>query len=526
MSLRYNPVVLIVIDGLGIAPPDKTNAVYAADTSFLDKLARHFPTTLLEASGLSVGLPRGEMGNSETGHFNIGGGKLIYQSLPRINKSIREGDFYQKPEFLKVINQVKQNQGDLHLMGILGKGGVHGHQKHLHALIKLAKEHDLKDQTFLHLFLDGRDTEKDAGLDFLGELLQYCNKQGVGKIASMSGRYWGMDRNQNWNRIEKSYRAIMGQEGDTFQNPITALKESYNNEIYDEKFKPSFQTDKQNNPLTKIKEGDGVIFFNFRADRARQMTQVLVQEDFSKFERNYKENLTVTTFIEYDKEFPVDVAYPPKTVQQPLAKIFSDHDYNQLHVAETEKYAHVTFFLNGQIEQAFPGEDRKIIPSPSVASYDQKPEMAARETTDRIISAIEQETHDFLVLNYANPDMVGHTGNLEATIKAVEAVDRNIARITKKAVKHGGLVAITSDHGNAERMMNLQTQEKIKEHTIYPVPFILASKIHKDQTIDPAESLEMSRFQPRGVLTDVAPTLLSEIGLSVPDDMTGTNLLD
>lgn len=526
MSLRFNPVILIVIDGLGIAPPHETNAVYSANTSFLDKLTRHFPTTLLESSGLQVGLPRGEMGNSETGHFNIGGGKLIYQSLPRINKSIRGESFFEKSEFLQVIEQVKQNNGNLHLMGILGEGGVHGHQKHLHALIDLAKRNNLEGQTFMHLFLDGRDTDKNAGKSFLKNLLDHCKQQGVGQVASMGGRYWGMDRNKNWDRIKKGYQAIMGQEGDTFQDPLEAVEKSYQNEVYDEKFEPAFQVNSNNEPITKINEEDGVIFFNFRADRARQMTKVFVEQDFDGFNRDYQENLAFTTFIEYEKGLPVEVAFPPKTIDNPLAKVINDKGYDQLHVAETEKYAHVTFFLNGQIEEAFNNEDREIIPSPSVASYDQQPEMSAKQTTDKILEAIEQESHDFLIMNYANPDMVGHTGNLEATIKAVEAVDKNIERITTKAVKQGGLVAITCDHGNAERMVNLQTQEKIKEHTIYPVPFIMASKFHKDQELEPADSLEMSKFRPRGVLTDVAPTLLKEVGLPVPSEMTGTNLLD
>ncbi|MFB6225781.1 MAG: 2,3-bisphosphoglycerate-independent phosphoglycerate mutase [Candidatus Paceibacteria bacterium] len=524
MNLKFNPVVLIINDGLGIAPPSENNAVYSADTPFLDKLCRHFPAMLLEASGLQVGLPRGEMGNSETGHFNIGSGKLIYQSLPRINKSIREEDFFDKEEFLACSKQVKENDSDLHLMGLLGEGGVHSHQKHLHALLEFCSRQELKENVYLHLFLDGRDTDKDAGIDFLENLLDKMKQTGVGTIASMGGRYFGMDRNENWDRIQKNYEAIMGRSNNQFSDPKQAIKDSYNDEVYDEKFEPATRVDGQGNPVTTIKDGDSVIFFNFRADRARQMTKVFVDKEFSEFERKYKD-LEFTTFIEYEKGLPVNVAYPPETVDEPLAKVFSDNGLKQLHVAETEKYAHVTFFLNGQIEDPFEGEDREIVPSPSVSSYDQKPEMSAYETTDKMIDAIKQETHDFLVMNFANPDMVGHTGNFEAAKKGVEAVDENIKRITETAVSKGGIVFITSDHGNAESMVNLQTEESNKEHSIYPVPFIVASKMHKEEQVEPAESLDMSKFKPRGVLTDVAPTLLEVVGLEPSEEMTGTNLL-
>ncbi|MFB6182115.1 MAG: 2,3-bisphosphoglycerate-independent phosphoglycerate mutase [Candidatus Magasanikbacteria bacterium] len=524
MSLRYNPVVLIINDGLGIAPPSETNAVSQADTPFLDKLCRHFPTMLLEASGLQVGLPRGEMGNSETGHFNIGTGKLIYQSLPRINKSIREEDFFEKEEFLKCSEKVKKNNGDLHLMGLLGEGGVHSHQKHLHALLDFCKKEDLNDNVYLHLFLDGRDTDKDAGIDFLDNLLEKMKQTGVGTIASMGGRYYGMDRNENWDRIEKNYKAIIGNSDNNFTNPKQALQQSYENEVYDEKFEPATRVE-NGSPITTIKNNDSVIFFNFRADRARQMTKAFVLEDFNEFDRDYKENLEFTTFIEYEKGLPVNVAYPPEIAETPIAKVFSENGFTQKHIAETEKYAHVTFFLNGQIENPFEGEERKIVPSPSVPSYDQKPEMSAFETTDEMVEAIKKGEHEFLVMNFANPDMVGHTGNLDAAIKGVEAVDKNIKRVTEETVKQGGIVFITSDHGNAESMVNIQTEENNKEHTIYPVPFITASKMHKDQTIEPADSLDLSKFKPRGVLTDVAPTILEQVGLSASEEMTGTNLL-
>jgi len=526
MSLRFDPVVLIINDGLGIAPPSDTNAVSAADTPFLDKLCRHFPATLLEAYGLQVGLPRGEMGNSETGHFNIGTGRLIYQSLPRINKSIREGNFFEKEEFLACRNHTKKTNGDIHLMGLLGEGGVHSHQKHLHALLEFCKKQGFTNNVYLHLFLDGRDTNKDSGIDFLNNLLQKMKETGVGTIASMGGRYYGMDRNENWDRIKKNYEAIMGRSEEQFEDPKQAIQNSYENEVYDEKFEPATRVDSSGNPIAKVKEGDSVVFFNFRADRARQMTKVFVSEDFEEFDRDYIENLEFTTFIEYEKGLPVNVAYPPKIVETPIAKVFSNNGYKQLHIAETEKYAHVTFFLNGQIEEAFEGEDREIVPSPSVSSYDNKPEMSAYKTTDKMVEAIKQGKHEFLVINFANPDMVGHTGNLEAAIKGVEAVDDNIKRITEAAVKKGGIVFITSDHGNAESMVNIQTQEKNKEHTIYPVPFIVSSKVHKDQQIEPAESLvNLNRFNPRGVLTDVAPTILEYVGLEPSDEMTGTNLL-
>lgn len=520
MALNFSPVALIVLDGFGIAPAGKSNAISLAQKPFIDSLFASYPTVLLEASSEAVGLPWGEVGNSEVGHLTIGSGILRYQSLPRIDKSISTGQFFKLPPLNKVIDRVKKNKGALHLIGLIGKGGVHSSQDHLEALINFARTAKINRRVYLHLFLDGRDSARDAGKDFVVQLLQLCRKEKTGEIASIGGRFYGMDRNNNWDRIKKSYDAIvLGQSAKTAQDPVEIIEQSYANNIFDEEFEPTVIVDKKNQPVGPINDGDTVIFFNFRADRARQLSQTLVAKDFKEFANKKFSDLMLVTFTEYDQNLPAEVLFEPENITNPLAKIFSDYNVKQLHIAETEKYAHVTFFLNGGMEQPFAGEERILVPSPAVTSYDQKPEMSAFEMTKELLKAIKSEQYGFIAVNYANPDMVGHTGNLPATIKAIEAVDECLSKVVPAILEQGGIAFIVGDHGNAEELFNLATGQVDKEHNMYPVPFTVVAQrfASANQATD-----DLSLMQPAGILSDVAPTILEVVGLPKNPDMTGT----
>jgi 2,3-bisphosphoglycerate-independent phosphoglycerate mutase len=523
--MKFRPIILVILDGFGITTPSPANAISVAKKPYFDKLTQLFPTMLLEASSLNVGLPWGEIGNSEVGHTNIGSGVLLYQSLPRIDMSIEKGDFFNLPELLKVAENVKKKNSNLHLLGILGEGGVHGHTRHLKALLNFCKKQNLRN-VYLHLFLDGRDAQKDSGKIFLKDILDYCQKLGIGQIASLCGRFFAMDRNNNWDRVEKAYRAIaLGKAEKTAQDPMAAIEESYKQNVFDEEFLPTVIVDASNNPKATIKKEDSVIFFNYRADRARQLTEAFVLPDFKEFQREFLKGLEFVTFTEYKKGLPVKVLFPPQIIKNPLAKIVSDAGLKQLHIAETEKYAHVTFFLNGQTEEKFKGEERILIPSPAVSNYDQKPEMSANEVTDKIIEAINSKKYGFIAVNYANPDMVGHTGNLQATIKAVETVDKCLEKVVLAAGKQGGIIFIVGDHGNAEELVNLQTGKVDKEHSVYPVPFIIVSAWHEGKTIQEIPNGDLSLLTPLGLLSDVTPTILGTVGLPLAPEMTGNNLL-
>lgn len=521
MNLKFNPAVLIILDGFGIAMPHKTNAISAANTPFFNNLINTYPTTLLEASGASVGLPYGEVGNSEVGHLNIGSGRLLYQNLPRINNSIDRGEFFKMDLLLKATKKVKATNSRVHLIGLIGNGGVHSYQRHLLALLELCKRQGLKkDDVIMHLFLDGRDTAKDAGKKSLEQVMKFSHDKAI--LASLSGRFYAMDRNKKWDRIEKSYNAITrGKAEQQTKDPLKYLDESYKKEVYDEEFPPTVIVNEQGKPNGQVEDGDVIIFFNFRADRARQLTQSFVLNDFKEFERLQIKDLIFITFTEYEKGLPVYVLFPTQIIENPIARVFSENGLRQYHIAETEKYAHVTFFLNGLIEKKFPGEDRELIPSPAVAGYDEKPEMSASEVTDKLIQAIQSDKYTFLVVNYANGDMVGHTGNLDASIKAVETLDLNVSRVVKEVLNKNGVCFIVSDHGNAEELVNLQTMDVDKEHSIYPVPFIVASNSHQGKKILTAKNNDLSLYEPTGVLADVAPTILESIGLEKGPGMKG-----
>jgi len=526
MAVSSRPVALIVLDGFGIAPKSNSNSISVAKTPFFDSLLTHYPAMLLNASGLSVGLPRGEVGNSEVGHITIGSGILRYQSLPRIDRSISTGQFFKDPVLMEAFKRAKKSKAKLHFVGLIGNGGVHASQEHLEALLSFARSMKFKKNVFIHTFLDGRDTARDIGKQFMEKLLSVCKKEKVGEVASVGGRFFGMDRNNNWDRIAKAYYAIVRGEAEyTYSDPLVGISEFYEKNIFDEEIEPFVIVDRKNQPIGKVEDGDVIIFFNFRADRARQLAQAFVEKDFDKFDATKFTNLDVVTFTEYKKGSPVKVVFAPEIIANPISKVVSDFNLKQLHIAETEKYAHVTFFMNGMTEAPFVGEDRILIPSPDVISYDQQPEMSASLVTDNILKSLKANKHDFYVVNYANSDMVGHTGNLQACIQAIEAVDKNLEKVVTDIVKRGGVAFIMADHGNAEELLNPLTGEIDKEHNNYPVPFLVVGNKFEGQVNLDLQNIELPYLSPVGILADVAPTILKTMDLDIPSEMTGTNLL-
>lgn len=524
MKLRNRPVVLIILDGFGIADPIDSNAITSASTPYIDKLTQNYPTMLINASGLNVGLPWGEVGNSEVGHVNIGSGVLLYQSLPRINISIEKKEFFKKSPFLKAIAKVNKYKSNLHLIGMIGNGGIHSFQNHLEALVDLCKKNKIKKNLYYHLILDGRDTAKDAGAEFMKQFLKYKKK--IGEVATIHGRYYAMDRNNHWDRIKLAYDAICNGKSDNYEkDPVDAIKNFYKKNIFDEKIVPTVISDKKNKPTVTIKKEDAVILFNYRADRARQLTEAFVTPEFSEFERNFIDGLTFVTFTEYKKGLPVDVVFPPHIIKTPIAKVFSDNNLKQLHIAETEKYAHVTFFLNGQLEEKFPGEDRILIDSPAVSNYAKTPEMSAYKVTEQIEKAIASDKYDFIAVNFANPDMIGHTGDLYASIQAIHVVDECLKRIIEPLRKKNGIAFLIGDHGNAEELVNLKTKRPDKEHSVFPVPFITVAENFYGKLCASCEPTDMYLIKPSGILADITPTILQTVGLPLAPEMEVTNLL-
>lgn len=519
------PTVLIVIDGFGVAPDGEGNAITRAQTPNYDRLVRTYPTMTLRASGEEVGLSWGEMGNSEVGHLAIGAGRVYYQMFPRINRAMEAGEFEGNEAFVSAFEHVKQHGSRLHLIGMVSQGRVHSMDAHCHALLQAAKKAGVK-EVFVQAILDGRDTVYNVGIDFITTLQEKIKEIGVGKLASLCGRYDAMDRDNRWDRTQKAYNLMVKGEGATTQDPLEAIKASYQKEVYDEEFEPTVVVE-NGQPVGLVQENDAVIFFNFRPDRMRQLTKAFVLPDFDGFERMQVENLFPVTMAQYEKGLPVQIAFPPEVIDQTLAQILSERGLTQLHIAETEKYAHVTFFLNGTKEEPFPGEERVIIPSPKVAAYNEAPEMSARQITERIIKEMRENRFDFIVLNFANPDMVGHTGELEAGMKAVEVVDECLGKIVAETLVRDGHVFITADHGNAEEMKNLRTGEKYKEHATNPVPFLIIDNEHEGQPGLAGEVPEgdLSLMSPVGMLADVAPTILAVMGIEQPPEMTGQALV-
>ena len=501
--------MLMILDGFGMNNNAEGNSIKIANTPNIDNLMKKNPTTEIHTSGLDVGLPEGQMGNSEVGHTNIGAGRIVYQELTRITKEIEEGDFFSNPELVKAIENCKEHGTKLHIMGLLSDGGVHSHNRHLYALLELAKRKDFED-VYVHCFLDGRDTPPASAENYLAELEKKMAEKGVGKIASISGRYYSMDRDKRWERVEKSYQALVNGIGEKETSSIIAIEKSYQKEVFDEFVEPTLICN-NDEPIATIQKNDSVIFFNFRPDRAREITRTLVDPNFDGFKRDYFPVYFVC-FTQYDATLPnVHIAFKPTTLENTFGEYISKKGLTQLRIAETEKYAHVTFFFNGGEEKQYPGEDRILVPSPKVATYDLKPEMSAKEVTEKVIEAIQSQKYNCIILNYANPDMVGHTGNLEATVKAIETIDDCVGKVVEEVNKVQGVLLITADHGNAEQMIDYATGEPHTAHTTNPVPFILVGK-------------EDAKLKP-GRLADLAPTMLDIMGLEKPKEMTGESII-
>jgi len=508
---RPKPLALIIADGLGINKNAEGNAVYQADTPFLDKLNKEYPHSILKPSGEAVGLPEGQMGNSEVGHLNIGAGRIVYQDFTRINKAVEEKHLLENEVLKKAVEHAKNNDGALHLIGLLSDGGVHSHIKHLFGLIEMADRAGLE-KVYIHPILDGRDTPPSSGTGYLKELQEELNKVGTGKIATVSGRYYTMDRDNRWDRTKKAYDMLVLGEGNKAEDAVEAVDASYAEDVEDEFVVPTVITE-NGEPVGPMNDHDSVIFFNFRADRARQITEALTIDGFDDFEREpeHPEDLYYVTMTEYDEDFDLPVAFEPVEIEDGLGEVLSREGLKQLRIAETEKYAHVTFFFNGGVEEPNEGEDRFLIPSPQVATYEMKPEMSAYEVTDKLLEKIEAEEYDVIILNYANIDMVGHTGFMEAAIKAVETVDDCLSKIVPAILDKGGQALITADHGNGEKMKD-EDGSPFTAHTsnIVPLYYVGGPK---------------NKGIASGKLADLAPTMLEILGIEQPEKMTGESLI-
>ncbi len=499
------PLLLIILDGFGIAEKHG-NAIKAANKPNLDRIFSQNPITQIQASSMSVGLPEGQMGNSEVGHNNIGAGRIVYKELTRIKKSIQDGDFFGNPALVQAVNNAKENKKALHIMGLLSDGGVHSHISHLYAILKLAKQVGLE-QVYIHGFMDGRDVSPTSGIEYVKQLLQQIDEIGVGKIATLCGRYYAMDRDNRWERIEQCYNAMVNGIGKETEDPVAAIAKSYEEGITDEFLLPTICT--QN---AQINPGDSVVFFNFRPDRAREITRTLVDPNFDHFTRiKGFMPLTYVCMTQYDAEMPnVQVAFSPQELVNTFGEYISNLGMKQLRIAETEKYAHVTFFFNGGVETPFPGEDRILVNSPKVATYDLQPEMSAHEVTDRLLEKLQSNPYDVIILNFANCDMVGHTGVFEAAVKAVEAVDTCVGKLVDRVTELGGVTMITADHGNADKMIS-EDGGPFTAHTTNPVPFCVVGY--------------PCTLKDTGYLADIAPTMLKVMEVPQPKEMTGNSLI-
>jgi 2,3-bisphosphoglycerate-independent phosphoglycerate mutase len=509
------PVLLVVLDGWGIRQEREANAIAIAGTPNIDALVREFPSTALETSGLSVGLPEGQMGNSEVGHTNLGAGRIVYQDLVRINRAVEDRSLYSNDALLLACRRAKESGGALHLMGLVSDGGVHSHVEHLHACLELARREGVA-RAFVHAFMDGRDTPPRSGLGYLADVERRLRDRGYGKVATVCGRYYAMDRDKRWDRVALAWAALVQGEGFRATSGVQAMEESYARGDGDEFVKPTVIVNGGGAPVGPVRDGDAVIFFNFRADRAREITRAFTDPAFEEFERRAAPRLSAwVCMTEYDRTFALPVAFPPADLTEIFPEIVARAGLRQLRCAETEKYAHVTFFFNGGRETVYPNEDRILVPSPrDVRTYDHKPEMSAREVTDKLVEAIGTGRYGFVLVNYANPDMVGHTGLLDAAVKAVKVVDECVGRLWQAARKQRMALLLTADHGNCEMMTDPQTGEPHTAHTLNPVPFILADPDFKG-----------ARLRSKGVLADVAPTALAVMGLPQPKEMKGLGLV-
>ena len=520
-SKRPRPFVLIVMDGWGINPRKEGNAIALARTPNIDRLVREWPHTAVKTSGAAVGLPEGQMGNSEVGHQNIGAGKRVLQDYTRVSESIRDGSFFSNPALLKAIEHVKKNSSQLHICGLLGNGGVHAHESHLEALLRLAHMHDIE-RVYIHSVTDGRDTSPTGGIEFMRLLQTRAGEIGgahAAKVATVSGRYYAMDRDNRWDRTGMTYFAMTRGEGQHANSAVEAIQQSYDKGITDEFIIPTVIIE-DNHPVAVVKAGDALIHYNFRPDRARQLTKAFVMKELppqaeGKFNRGPRiEDLQYVMMTEYEEGLDAEVAYRADEVEMPLARVISEAGLRQFHTAETEKYAHVTYFINGRRETPFPGEERLLVPSPKVPTYDLQPEMSAAGVTDTAVEHIRGGQYDLVIMNYANADMVGHTGVIEAAIKAVEVVDTGVGRVVEATLAMGGGLLVTADHGNAEQLIEYDTGKPFTAHTTYPVPLYLV-----------VPSLADARLRTDGILADVSPTILQILDIPQPKDMTGKSLI-
>ncbi len=516
---RRKTVLLAILDGWGQGEKNDANAIFRARTPNMDHWSAHYPCTTLAAHNGEVGLPEGQMGNSEVGHLNIGAGRIVYQDYTRINLAVASGEFFHNPVLTAVMEETAAKNRSLHLFGLLSDGGVHSHIDHLAALLRMAAGHRLQ-RVYIHAFMDGRDTPPHSGIGYMRQLVGYLGEIGCGRVATVSGRYWAMDRDTRWERVQVAWDALVQGRGRMADDPVRAVEDAYARDESDEFIKPTVVT-AAGKPVATVGDGDAIIFFNFRADRARELCRAFIEDDFSGFSRHRRPAIAgLVTMTEYDAEFDLPVAFPPLTLTRILGEEISRHGLRQLRIAETEKYAHVTYFFNGGREDPFAGEERILIDSPrEVATYDRKPEMSAPEVTETLLNTLKRgdldgTPYDLVVLNFANGDMVGHTGVMDAAIKACETVDRCLGEIVAYVRQRGGTVLITADHGNADIMVDPESGEPYTAHTLNPVPFILVDEAYRGR-----------RLRSGAALKDIAPTILTLMGLPIPGEMEGENLV-
>ncbi len=517
----YRPLVLIVLDGWGLSNSTQGNPIREATLPTFDTLNRYYPMTTLQASGISVGLPWNTAGNSEVGHMTMGAGRVIYQNLPRISLAIQDESFFKNPVLLDALEAAEKKGAKVHLMGLVSSGSVHAHRDHISALFRLGKQVGVS-QMFLHAFTDGRDSAPTAGIQTIKDVLREMHTGGMGKLASISGRNYAMDRNNNWDRIARTYKLLTEGIGEQTADPLLYLEQSYVRGVTDEYIEPTLITE-NSRPIALIEDGDTVIFFNFREDRARELAKAFVSDPFDGFARQ-KKDLHFVTFTEYEQHLGAFVAFEPENINGSLGEVLSQYEKTQLRLAETEKYAHVTYFFNGGKEKPFPNEDRILIPSPTVAHFDEIPEMSSPQITEALVKAVLSNKYDFILVNYANPDMVGHTGNEPAAIEAVEATDKSLSIVIPAILKSGGAMIITADHGNVEEITRIATGEIDTEHSSNPIPlWYLTPDNQREKT---ADQMMREQNQVNGLLSDVAPTILEILDIPKPTVMNGTSLLD
>jgi len=512
--MSKQPLLLMILDGWGCRRACADNAISAAHPFNFMALEDKYPNTCLICSGNEVGLPRGQMGNSEVGHLNIGAGRVVYQEITRISKAIENGSFFENPALLAGIDAAVARHGKVHLMGLLSDGGVHSEIHHLYALLELCRNKGMN-EVFVHAFLDGRDVAPKSAPEYIEALENRMRELGIGRIATLGGRFYGMDRDNRWERIEKAYDALVLGEGISAANAQAAVTDSYEARVTDEFMVPTVIVDEQGRAMATIDDGDAVIFFNFRADRARQISHALVDSNMDKFQRRKHPRVSFVCMTQYDVELMAPVAFMPQNLDNTLGEVLANNGLKQLRIAETEKYAHLTFFFNGGVEEANPGEDRVLIPSPQVATYNLQPEMSARQITERTLAELDRDFYDVIIMNYANADMVGHTGVMDASVKAIKTLDECLAQVVQRVLAKGGIALITADHGNAEQMVCSETGSPFTAHTTSLVPFILVG-----------ERCQEASLREHGSLQDIAPTILSLLGIPIPQEMTGQPLYE